>query len=93
MLSFPCPALLTDARGNSITHTYDSMDRLATRTDPVGAVESFAYDGQGNLIGHTDRKSRLLIHRLISRKESGVTLRLVRILSVSLGGAPGCKDS
>ena len=30
-----------------------------TQTDPVGAVESFAYDAMGNLVRHTDRAHRV----------------------------------
>jgi RHS repeat-associated protein len=41
-----------------VTHSYDSKDRLATRTDPVGAAESFTYDLAGNLTGHTDAKGQ-----------------------------------
>jgi RHS repeat-associated protein len=35
------------------------MDRLATRTDPVGAGESFAYDPAGNLLRRVDRKGQV----------------------------------
>ena len=41
------------------THTYDAMDRVATRNDPVGAGESFGYDGMNNLTRHTDRKGQV----------------------------------
>jgi YD repeat-containing protein len=34
------------------------MDRLATRTDPLGRVETFTYDGVGNLVSTTDRKGQ-----------------------------------
>jgi RHS repeat-associated protein len=45
--------------GNSITHTYDAMDRLATRTDQVGRQEFYEYDQSGNLIQATDRKAQV----------------------------------
>jgi RHS repeat-associated protein len=34
------------------------MDRVATRTDPLLRVETFAYDGNGNVTSVTDRKGR-----------------------------------
>ncbi len=40
---------LTDARGKTTTWTYDDMDRVATRTDPLSRDESFEYDLNGNL--------------------------------------------
>ena len=46
-----------DGSGRALD-TYDSLDRLATRTDPVGAVETFKYDGMGNLTGQVDRKGQ-----------------------------------
>ncbi|MFH1185189.1 MAG: hypothetical protein V1755_09145, partial [Chloroflexota bacterium] len=49
---------VTDARGNSITHGYDSMDHLARRIDPLGKPETFNYDGNGNLVSTTDRKNQ-----------------------------------
>src|SRR5207247_4628917 len=50
---------VTDARSNSTTHTYDAMDRLATRVDPLGGSEAFVYDLAGNLTRRTDRKGQL----------------------------------
>jgi len=35
------------------------MDRVATRTDPLGASESFLYDPAGNLTRRTDRKGQV----------------------------------
>lgn len=35
------------------------MDRLQTRTDPLGRTERFAYDLMGNLIRFTDRKGQV----------------------------------
>jgi RHS repeat-associated protein len=34
------------------------MDRVATRTDPLTRSESFSYDTNGNLTGHTNRRSQ-----------------------------------
>lgn len=42
----------------TVTHIYDVMDRLASRTDATGAIERFVYDGMGNLTGFTDRKGQ-----------------------------------
>lgn len=40
------------------TNTYDVMDRLASRTDPLGRAENFSYDRAGNLTRFTDRKGQ-----------------------------------
>ena len=44
--------------GNSTSYSYDVMDRLETRTDPLGLAESYQYqyDGNGNLMRFVDRK-------------------------------------
>jgi RHS repeat-associated protein len=54
---------LTDARGKTTTWTYDSMDRVATRTDPLTRAESFTYDLNGNLATWTDRKGQVTIYQ------------------------------
>ncbi len=41
------------------TQTYDVMDRLSGRTDPLGRSESYAYDLAGNLTKFTDRKGQI----------------------------------
>lgn len=41
------------------THTYDVMDRLQSRTDPLGRTESYIYDLAGNLLRSTDRKGQV----------------------------------
>lgn len=43
------------------TSTYDVMDRLSGRTDPLGRSESYAYDLNGNLTRFTDRKGQITI--------------------------------
>ena len=56
---------VTDARQNAIAtpqstvYAYDSMDRLETRTDPLGLPESYQYDENGNLIQFTNRKGQV----------------------------------
>ncbi|MCI0717747.1 MAG: peptidoglycan-binding protein [Acidobacteria bacterium] len=50
---------MTDARGNTTSYTYDNMDRLATRTDPLLNSESYQYDLAGNLTQFTDRRSKV----------------------------------
>jgi YD repeat-containing protein len=49
---------VTDARNNTTGYTYNSMDRVATRTDPLSRQETYAYDNNGNLTSVTDRKSQ-----------------------------------
>lgn len=41
------------------TSTYDVMDRLSERTDPLGRSENYAYDLNGNLTRFTDRKGQI----------------------------------
>jgi len=41
------------------SNTYDNMDRVIGRTDPLGRPESFVYDAAGNLIRFTDRKGQI----------------------------------
>ncbi len=53
---------VTDARGSTTTHTYDTMNRLETRTDPLSRTEHYAYDSSGNLQTVTDRKNQVTIH-------------------------------
>jgi RHS repeat-associated protein len=50
---------LTDARGKTTTWTYDDMDRVETRTDPLTRQESFTYDLDGLLTSSTDRKAQV----------------------------------
>lgn len=41
------------------SNTYDNMDRLSGRTDPLGRSETYAYDLGGNLTQFTDRKGQV----------------------------------
>jgi len=50
---------VTDAKAQTTAYTYDVMDRLSTRTDPLNRTESYAYDFDGNLTQFTDRKGHL----------------------------------
>ena len=38
------PLNVTDWNGNTTTHTYDGMDRLASTTDPIGRITTYGYD-------------------------------------------------
>ena len=49
---------LTDARNKTTTWTYDDMDRVETRTDPLSRDESFVYDGNGNLTNRPTARGR-----------------------------------
>jgi len=51
---------ITDARNinNPTTYAYDNMDRLQTRTDPLGNIETYSYDANGNLTCLTDRRGK-----------------------------------
>lgn len=50
------PVAITDQRGNTTEMTYDSAGRMLTRSAPsaLGYVESWTYDGAGNITSHTD---------------------------------------
>jgi YD repeat-containing protein len=50
--------LVTDAKNQTTTYTYDNMDRLATRKDALNRTESYQYDLAGNLSQFTDRKNQ-----------------------------------
>jgi RHS repeat-associated protein len=54
--------IVTDARGNTTTHTYNGMNQLEARTDPLNRTESFSYDLNGNLKTVTDRKGQTTTH-------------------------------
>jgi RHS repeat-associated protein len=41
------------------TYTYNNMDRLTTRRDPLLKTESYVYDNSGNLTQFTDRKGQI----------------------------------
>ena len=41
------------------TWTYDNMDRVQTRTDPLLRQESYNYDLMGNVVSSTDHKSQV----------------------------------
>jgi RHS repeat-associated protein len=49
---------LTDLNGNT-SWTPDTMDRLETRTDPLGRAERSTHDAAGNFATFTDRKSQV----------------------------------
>lgn len=62
---------VTDARNNPTIYTYDNMDHLATRKDPLLAVESYPlYDGKGNLKTFIDRKGQTtqFVHDALNRR-------------------------
>ena len=50
---------LTDAKQHDTAFTYDSMDRVASRKDPLLETETFEHDKNGNLTKHTDRKGQV----------------------------------
>src|SRR5262249_10943209 len=54
---------LTNSQGNSVSWTYDNMDRVATQTDALLRTESYQYDGAGNLVSVTDRKGQVTAYQ------------------------------
>jgi YD repeat-containing protein len=57
---------VTDAKtpGGTTTYTYNNMDRLTTRRDPLLKTESYVYDNSGNLTQFTDRKGQITTKQL-----------------------------
>ena len=51
---------VTDGNGSLTSFSYDQIDRVDGRTDPLLIAETFQYDGQGNLRFITDRKSQVI---------------------------------
>src|SRR5205085_4610487 len=41
------------------TYTYDNMDQVQTRTDPLGRQELYTYDANGNVTSFTDRRGKV----------------------------------
>jgi uncharacterized protein RhaS with RHS repeats len=41
------------------TYTYDSMDQMATRTDPLGGVDRYTYNLAGDLTAQQDRRGQV----------------------------------
>src|SRR5262249_34333204 len=48
---------LTDAAG-TYTSTFDAFNRMVTRTDPLGGVETWTYDKAGRQTGYDDQLGR-----------------------------------
>ena len=42
-------------------HLNDSRNRVTSRTDGLGASESYGWDGNSNLISHTDRRGKVMV--------------------------------
>lgn len=53
-------AKTTDGNGNSVQYRYNSMGKVRERIDQLGEKETFLYDGEGNLILHSDKDGRRL---------------------------------
>ena len=50
---------MTDPRGNTTAFTYDSLNRLQTRTSPLQKTETYQYDLDGNNVQYTDRRGQV----------------------------------
>ncbi len=50
---------MTDSPNKTTSYSYDNMDRVASRTDPLFRQESYLYDANGNLRQVTDRKNQV----------------------------------
>ena len=49
----------TDREYSVTKYSYDRFNRLEAMTDPMGRIETYSYDLNGNLIGKTDRNSNI----------------------------------
>lgn len=49
---------LSDQRGNTTTFSYDELDRVIARRDPLGFATTYEYDPEGNVIATVDRLGR-----------------------------------
>jgi RHS repeat-associated protein len=49
---------LTDPKGTATAFAYDSLSRLKTRTSPLGKIETYQYDLNGNTVQYTDRRGQ-----------------------------------
>ena len=50
---------LRDGRSNFTTYSYDVLDRLIQRTNPLNQSESFAYNNEGYMTEHLNRRGEL----------------------------------
>jgi RHS repeat-associated protein len=50
---------IADAKGNVTSYAYDSRNRMVSRTDALIVSDSYGYDANGNLTGHTDRRGKV----------------------------------
>ena len=54
--------LTMTAGGLTTTYTYDTMNRVATITDPLNNVTTYTYDGNGNIATVTDAENRTTVY-------------------------------
>lgn len=50
------PEWTVSPNGDTTYVTADALNRLVSRTDPLGYTETFRYDGNGNLLFYTDKR-------------------------------------
>jgi RHS repeat-associated protein len=62
-LTHPTVSSAANATNESGGYTYDPMNRKASRIDPLSASETYGYDGNGNLTGHTDRRGKVEVYQ------------------------------
>jgi RHS repeat-associated protein len=48
------PGGIIHSAGKSVTFTRDPQGRITQITDPLGNVQNYSYDGNGDLVGHVD---------------------------------------
>jgi YD repeat-containing protein len=82
--------LVTDANGNPAQLTYDADNRIATKTDGVGNVDTYQYDPDGNVLQQT-HTSQGVVTKIISYPEAAYDAlnRATEMDEIDFEGDPG----
>ena len=62
----------TYGNGDTVTYTYDNLDRVKTTTYSDGLIINYAYSGEGDLHSVTSWKNIILITPVPAGSQAGV---------------------